>query len=249
MKRLAIIDDEPAARAYLRTLLAAYCPEIEVCGEADDVETAFQLLRHTRPQAILLDISLKDGTGFDLLDKFNPPPFRVIFTTAYDAFALRAFRYHALDYLLKPILSDDLVRAVDRLGFDQQEDFTQKINYLLESTRRNKLDKIALTSQEGTVFLQLDKIIRLQSDGNYTTFYLINSERYVISRQLKEFEDMMPEQDFFRLHQSHMVNIAFVKKILREDGGYAEMEDGSRLPIARRRKDEFIELVRRSSSF
>lgn len=249
MKRIAIIDDEQDAREYLRTSLTKFCPDIEICGEADNVESAFELLRQTRPHAVLLDISLKDQTGFDLLDRFPTPPFRVIFTTAYDEFALRAFKYHALDYLLKPIMPDDLIRAVDRIGIDKNDEFTQKISHLLESTRKHKLDKIALTSQEGTVFLHLDKIIRLQSDGNYTTFYLVNSERHVISRQIREFEEMMPENEFFRLHQSHMVNVAFVKKILREDGGYAEMEDGSRLPIARRRKEEFIELVRRNSSY
>ena len=249
MKRIAIIDDEPDARQSLRTLLNTLCPEVEICGEADSVESGYVLLRQTNPHGVLLDISMDDGTSFDLLDKFQRPNFQVIFTTAHDEFALKAFRYHALDYLLKPISPVELAQTIDRIKTEMPEDFPTRISHLLESTRTRQLNKITLTSQEGMVFLDLDQIIHLESEGSYTTFYVANGERHVIARPMKDFEEMLPEDDFFRLHQSHLVRMSSVKKILREDGGYALMENGNKVPIARRRKDEFMELMRQRFAF
>lgn len=244
MKRIAIIDDEPDARQMLRTLIDTLCPDVEACGEADSVESAYILIRQTQPHGILLDISMEDGTGFDLLEKFPHPTFQAIFTTAHDEFALKAFRYHALDYLLKPINPVELAQAIDRVKVTPPEDYSARINNLLESAQNGQLNKITLSSQEGMAFLRLDQIVRLESDGSYTTFHLLNQERHVVSRPMKEFEELLPDDEFFKLHQSHLVNLAFVKKILREDGGYALMEDGYKAPIARRRKEEFLEVMR-----
>ncbi len=243
MKRIAIIDDEPDARQVLQTMLHMLCPDVELCGEADGVQSGYILIRQRRPNAVLLDISMEDGTAFDLLDKFPHPEFQVIFTTAHDEFALKAFRYHALDYLLKPISPEALTQAIDRIKPEQPESIPAQISNLLESARTRQLNKITLTSQEGMVFLQIDQIVRLESEGSYTTFYLMNQEKHLIVRPMKSFEALLPEAVFFRLHQSHIVNLAFVKKILREDGGYALMADGSKVPIARRRKEEFMELL------
>ncbi len=244
MKRIAIIDDEVDARQALRTLLGSLCPNVEICGEADSVQSGFALLRQARPHGVLLDISMEDGTGFDLLDKFPNPAFQVIFTTAHDEFALRAFRYHAIDYLLKPINPAELAEAVDRIEPGMPENLPAQIGHLLDSVRSRKLDKITLKSQEGMVFLSIDQIVHLESDGSYTTFHLLNNERHLIARPMRDFEDLLPPEDFFKLHQSHLVNLAYVKKILREDGGSVLMADGARVPIARRRKDEFLEVVR-----
>ena len=243
MKRIAIIDDEPDARQALCTLLNSLCPDVEICGEAHSVESAYVLLRQTQPQGILLDISMEDGTGFDLLDKFSSPPFQVIFTTAHDEFALKAFRYHALDYLLKPINPEALAQAIDRIEPEMPKNFPARISSLLESVRNRQLNRITLTSQEGMIFLEIDQIVHLESEGSYTTFYLMNQEKHLIARPMKDFEDMLPEAVFFRLHQSHIVNLNFVKKVLREDGGYALMADGFKVPIARRRKEEFMEVL------
>lgn len=244
MKRIAIIDDELDARQVIRTLLETFCPEVEICGEADSVENAYMLIRQTQPDAILLDISMDDGSGFDLLDKFKQPSFKVIFTTAHDEFALKAFRYHAMDYLLKPIKPVELVQAIDLVKSENTEDYQTKISNLLDSTRTKKFDKITLTSQEGTSFVNIDQIVYLESDGSYTTFYLINKEKYLITKPMKEFEELLSEHDFFRLHQSYIVHLPFVKKVLREDGGYVLMEGDFKVPIARRRKEEFFELLK-----
>jgi two-component system LytT family response regulator len=248
MKRIAIIDDESDARQVLRTLLESLCPNVEVCGEADSVESAYVLIRQTQPHGILLDISLEDGTGFDLLDKFPQLPFQVIFTTAHDDFALKAFRYHALDYLLKPIIPQDLIQSVDRIQQIMPEYLPKQINNFLENTRTKQLDRITLNSQEGMVFLHTDQIVRLESEGSYTTFYTINNEKHLISRPLKEFEEFLSGQDFFRLHQSHMIQLSMVKKVLREDGWFVLMEGGYKVPIARRRKDEFLEVLKKRFS-
>ena len=244
MKRIALVDDEADARQLLRSMISSLCPDVEVCGEADSVESAYVLIRQTQPHVVLLDISLEDENGFDLLDKFPHPTFQVIFTTAHDEFALKAFRYHALDYLLKPINPVELAQAIDRVKQEVIPNFQAKISNLLESTRNKQLNKITLNSQEGMVFLRLDQIIRIESEGSYSTFYLLNQERHVVSRPMREFEELLPKDLFFKLHQSHLINLAFVKKILREEGGYALMEEGCKVPIARRRKDEFLEAMR-----
>lgn len=245
MKRIAIIDDEQDARQSLRTMIDTLCPNVEVCGDADSVESAYILIRQTQPDGILLDIELEDGTGFDLLDKFPNPSFQVVFTTAYDEFAIKAFRYHVLDYLLKPINPEELVEALDKINEITTEDYPTKIKNLLESTRTGRLNKITLTSLEGMVFVSLDQIVHLQSEGSYTTFYLLHNEKHLISRPIKDFENLLPSNEFFKVHQSHIVNFSHVKKILREDGGFALMENGNKVPIARRRKEEFLGILRR----
>ncbi len=244
MKRIAIVDDEADARQLLRSMITTLCPDVEICGEADSVESAYVLIRQTQPHAVLLDISLEEENSFELLDKFKQPTFQVIFTTAHDEFALKAFRYHALDYLLKPINPVELVQTIDRIKEGYSGNYPNRVRNLLESTRSGQLNKIALSSQEGMVFLRLDQIIRIESEGSYSTFYLLNQERHVVSRPMREFEDLLPKDLFFKLHQSHLINLAFVKKILREEGGYALMEEGCKVPIARRRKDEFLETMR-----
>jgi two-component system LytT family response regulator len=178
------------------------------------------------------------------VDKFKLPDFQIIFTTAHDEFALKAFRYHALDYLLKPINPAELAQTIDRVKGEASMNYPNQIRNLLENSRSGQLNKIALSSQEGMVFLRLDQLIRIESEGSYSTFYLLNQERHVVSRPMKEFEELLPKDLFFKLHQSHLINLAFVKKILREEGGYALMEEGCKVPIARRRKDEFLDAMR-----
>lgn len=245
MIRIAIIDDEQDARQMLRTIIETMCPDVEICGEADSVESAYVLIRRTNPDGILLDISMGDGTGFDLLEKFPSPDFQVIFTTAHDEFALRAFRFHALDYLLKPINPIELSQSIDRIKPETDDHFQTRISNLLESTQTKKFETLTLTSQEGMIFLKLDQITHLESDASYTTFHLINKERHLVVKPMKEFENILPEEDFFKLHQSYIINLNYVKKILREDGGYALLEGDSKIPIARRRKNDFLDLLKK----
>ena len=243
MERVIIIDDETNAREHLRNLIEEHCPQLQVIGEADGVESGFRLIREVQPQAIFLDISMRDGTGFHLLDKFDRHTFQVIFQTAFDEFAIKAFRYNAVDYLLKPVSANELVKAARKIVASQDQDhpaITQQLFNLIDSAKKQKFEKIVLHSSEGMHFVKVADIQHLQADANYTTFYLTSGEKITVTKTIKTFEELLPESSFFRPHQSYIVSLDCVSKILKEDGGYALMEDGSKIPISRRKKDQFI---------
>ena len=243
--RLALIDDEQQSRNTLRVLLQDYCPNVEIIGEADSVLSGFRLLQKIKPDAVFLDIQMGDGTGFDLLKKFPNPSFQVIFTTAFDEFAIKAFRFNAIDYLLKPIDIDELLRAVRKIKPSEEEPGTdERLSNLLETNKTGRFEKIALPSSEGVHFLELKDIVRLESDANYTTFHLESGEKVTVAKTLKNFEQLLPEEEFFRPHQSHIVNLAHIKKIIREDGGYLLMDGNSKIPISRSKKEDFLSLVK-----
>ncbi len=249
MKRVIIIDDESNSREHLKNLIEEYCPLLSVNGEADGVDSGFKLIQQLKPDAIFLDIAMQDGTGFDLLDRFNNYPFQVIFQTAFDEFAIKAFKYSAVDYLLKPVSISDLVKAANKIADDQnRSEITQQLSNLLELSKKKKFERIVLTSNEGMHFIETSDIVRLQADVNYTTFYLNSKERITVTKTIKSFEDLLPEDSFFRPHQSHIVNLKYVKKILKEDGGYALMEDDSKVSISRRKKDHFITVMQNNST-
>lgn len=241
MLRIAIIDDEADARFTLRTFLKKYCSEDQLVGEASGVAESYQLILQEQPDVLLLDIAMQDGTGFDLLDKFSNFNFQVIFTTAFDDFAIKAFQYNALDYLLKPIDADDLVRSLKRVRANSQKDFQQKIKGLLKLTQTQQVDKIALSSMKGLIFLRLNDITHLEADGNYTTFWMMNGESHTVVRTIKEYEELLPTNFFFRCHQSHIVNLNFVKRFIKEDGGQIQLDNGKKITVSRRKKDRLIE--------
>ncbi len=238
-----IVDDEQDARSVLRGMAAAYCPDIEFLGEADSVQSGVLLIRQLQPDVVFLDIQMKDGTGFDLLDFFPQPTFQVVFCTAHDSFALRAFRYHAMDYLLKPVSPLEFIAAVDRLKKRRPCGAIVLLGPLKESFQEKKFEKIAVSTSEGISFLMLEQILRLESDGSYTTFVLDSGEKVLVSRGLKEFEELLPESEFCRVHQSHLIPLGKVRKFLKEDGGYALMSNGDKIPVSRRKKDAFLELL------
>jgi two-component system LytT family response regulator len=243
MKRIVLIDDEVHVREVLRNLLSGLCPGVEIIGEADSVASGVQLIRQLKPEGILLDISMEDGTGFDLLNAFPSPDFKVIFVTAYDEFAIKAFKYNALDYLLKPVDPKELVRAIDKIKIEKQGIFQQKYYNFIQNSQQKQPLKIALNTQEGLVFIQLNQINYLAADSNYTTFFLLNKERIVVSRTLKDFEELLPPESFFRIHQSFMVSLDHVQKVLKEDGGFALVDGGIKIPVARRRKENFLKAL------
>ncbi len=193
---------------------------------------------------------MQDGTGFDLLDKFDEYSFQVIFQTAYDEFAVKAFKYNAVDYLLKPVSIEELIKAVDKISEEQNHpDLSQQLSSLLKLTKKKAFERIVLNSSEGMHFVEVADILRLQSDVNYTTFHLQSGERITVTKTIKTFEELLPEEAFFRPHQSHIVHLKYVKKVLREDGGYALMEDDTKVPISRNKKEVFINALKEQSSF
>ena len=239
-----IIDDEARARDNLIKLVQTFCPSAEIVGGAESVQEAIVLIERNKPDILFLDVQLPDGTGFDMLDRLSKIDFNVIFTTAYDEFAIKAFRYNAIDYLLKPIIPEDLATAFNKaMNHIQPEHVKKQISGLIQSTSENNFDRIVLPTSDGMVFAHTRDIIRLESCGNYCFVYLQNGERILTAQNLKLFEEILPETVFFRIHQSFIINTMYLKKIIRDDGDFVLTTDSAKIPIARRRKDDFIKLI------
>lgn len=239
-----LIDDESHARQTLRGLLADCAPDFRVIAEAKDVRSGLEVLRRERPDVVFLDIQMPDGTGFDMLDQLPGPGFHLIFTTAFDHFALKAFRYHAVDYLVKPVDPDELQATCRRIREQSMQRLTAgRLAGLLESFRRGKADKLTLSTSEGLVLLPLEEIVRLEASDSYTSFFTRSGERTMVARTLKNFDDLLPKKQFFRVHQSHLINLDLVRKVMSEDGDFAVMEGGAKVPVARRRKEAFLKAL------
>ena len=239
-----IIDDEYDARQSLIDLIQLTSPMVEIIGEAEGVRSGVELIHKSQPNLVFLDIQMKDGTGFDLLDSLHQVNFHLVFTTSYDEFALKAFHYSAADYLVKPITSKALIRAIQKaMAQKETNDYQEQVELLMENLAHNQIKKIALATQEGLIFLGLEEIIRLESFNSYTTFHTINREQITVAKNLRSFEAILPSHNFGRPHHSHIVNINHVSKFIREEGGFLIMVDESKIPISRRKKDTFFELL------
>ena len=237
---VVIIDDELKARLYLKRKLADCCPDVRIAGEAESVASGKKLLQEIRFDLLFLDVQLYDGTGFDLLDHFPDLKFNVIFTTAYNEFAIRAFRYNAIDYLLKPIDPEVLTIAVQKAReFTDQKNFQARMAQLLQAVADQELTRITLQTSQGFIFTSIRDITRIETYGNYSFVFLCDGERHLVSTNLKEFEEILPGSNFLRVHQSHIVNTAFLKKYLKK--GYVIMFDGKEIPVSRRRKNDLLD--------
>ncbi len=242
MISVVIVDDEALARATLKSMLSELCPDIRVIGEANGVTTGIREVLGKKPDALFLDVQMEDGTGFDLLDQFSAPEFSVIFTTGFDRFAVSAFENNALHYLLKPLHPNKLQEACNRLREkNQQEKLSQRLNGAREDIRGNELKNITLRSSNEIHFLKLQQIIRLESLDNCTFFYPVDRKRIFITKTIREYEKMLPNNQFFRTHQSHVINRNHVLKVVKEDGWQVLMSDGHSVPISRRRNADFLE--------
>ncbi len=244
MVKAIVIDDNNEARKTLIQLIQLIDLEVAIVGEAQGVQEGIALIKLANPELVFLDIQMLDGTGFDLLDHIPNPSFHIIFTTAYSEFALKAFEYLAIDYLLKPISPKALVRAINKITTVVNFHTAREQLALLQQNLSDKKEqRIALSTQDGLICLDLDDIIRLSSDGGYTTFFVLNGDKITISKNIKTFDHLLPPDQFARPHQSHMVNLKYINKILKEDGGYIEMSDTSHVPISRRNKEAFLKDV------
>lgn len=239
-----IIDDEKKGRESLSVLIKDYCKNVEILAMAESADEGYELIEKYDPDVVFLDIEMPNGNGFYLLEKFDQIKFQVIFTTAYDSYAIKAIKYHALDYILKPIDIDELKVAIGNVEkFIQSKPVENRYSGLVSERKLLPTSRIALPVKDGIAYLAVTDIVRVESDGSYSTFYTIDSKKYVVSKNLKEYEDILPSKEFFRSHKSHLINIKKVKKYLRTDGNFVEMEDGSIVEISRRKKDEFFELM------
>ncbi|MCB0687441.1 MAG: response regulator transcription factor [Saprospiraceae bacterium] len=241
MIKAVLIDDVPAALKMLASDLNQYCPEVEIVGTAGSVVEGAKLLKKLYPDVVFLDIELEDGTGFDLLQILPEVNFKIIFVTASDQHAIRAFRFSAIDYLLKPIDVDELKEAVFKASM---VDSREKVDVLLDHwTDKAENNRLALHSSEEIKVVEIGNIIRCESDNNYTTFHFTNGTKFLVAKTLKSFDQILSEKGFYRVHQSHLVNVQHIKSYIKTEGGYLMMSDQSRVPVAVRKKTEVLELL------
>jgi len=243
MIRAVIVDDEIDSIKVLQRLLNAYCPEVNIVGKADGVETALHTIQTCKPDLVFLDIEMTHGNAFDLLNQLQPIAFQVIFITAFDNYAIRAFKFSAVDYLLKPVDIDDLRGALDRVAQRVQgKSFLSQMETLLYNVETFQLtqQKMAVPTLTGLVFIPIKDIMRFEAKGSYTSIYLTNGEEVVATRNIKEYEDLLPEAIFCRIHNSHIINLHKIQKYHKGRGGYVIMDDGSNIEVASRRREEFL---------
>lgn len=239
-----IVEDEPKNVTLLKSMLEMCCPQVNVVGDAHSVETAMNVITKTNPDIVFLDIEISGGNSFQLLDILQPVKFDVIFVTAYDNHLLKAIKYSALDYLFKPINIKELVIAVNKsVEKVHGQKTAQQIEILLKhfSAPKNNAT-ITLPTSFGFYVIAVQNIIRCEAKGSYTVFYMNDGKSHTASKTLKEYEDILPKDVFFRAHHSHLINIHFIIKYHRGTGGIIEMKDKSEIPLAARRKNEFLNL-------
>lgn len=247
MIKAIVIDDVKIVRDAIVGLLTECASElITVIAEADSVKSGLIQINKHQPDVIFLDIEMKDGTGFDLLQQISIEKYKIVFITAYDHYAIKAFKYSAIDYLLKPIDPDELKTAVYKLkNAIEKEIIETKFNTLflnLKSLNQSP-EKIILKTTDSIYSINIKDIIRCESDNNYTRFYLVDGKKILTSVTLKEYEELFGGQKFFRIHQSHLINLLYFDYLKKQDGGLVVMKDKSCLPLASRKKDAFLKII------
>jgi len=246
MIKAVIIDDNPEIRAINKKLLSEYFIEVEMVGEADSVESAFAVIRQTQPHLVFLDIELNGGTGFQLLQKLKPYTFKVIFITGHNQYALKAIKFHAIDYILKPVNATEFQEAVqstleiiekDLPTNEQNEHFLQSFN------QKRSISKIMLRTADALHLVNITDILYCRNDNSYTTFYLLSGEKIMVSKGIVFYDEILSESGFFRPHQSYLVNLQHVRKLDKADGGYVVLNSGDEIPVSSRRKKGLIQLL------
>ena len=233
----------------LAAIIQKNCPELEIIGLAKDVKEGVDLVKTQKPDLVFLDISMPDGSGFDLLEQVAGSSFDLIFATASDQHAIRAIKYSACDYLLKPIDLDELKAAVNKVVKKKNAiPNMENLQFLIQHLKRSdeNFQKITLPTGNAYEIVNVKDIIRCEADGSYTTFFLVDKRKLMVSAGLKHYEELLPESDFIRVHHHHLINMNHVLRFLKEDGGYAVMTDGTKIEISRRKKEAFMEKLTRS---
>ncbi len=247
MIKTLIVEDEQKSRDVLVKIIEKNCPELSIIGMASNVSEGVEMIKSLKPDLVFLDITMPDGSGFDLLEQVQGQKFELIFATASNEHAIKAFKYSACDYLLKPIDIDELKNAVSRIEKRKNEaPDMQNLNFLIQQLKRSddNYQKITLPTGNAYEIINLKDIIRCEADGSYTYFFLSDKRKLMVSASLKHYEELLPEQDFIRVHHHNLINMNHVVRFLKEDGGYAVMSDGSKIEISRRKKDQFMDRLK-----
>ena len=239
-----LVDDEKNNRITLHKLLEKFCPLVNILAECDSVDTAIEAVDLHGADVVFLDVEMPGKNGFDLLAHYNYQcPFDVIFTTAYSQYAVKAIRFSALDYLLKPVDPEELIRAVHKLTVKRSEEIKNKQYELLEQKINNKdlgKKQLAISTLEGIYFATLDEIIHVDADSSYTKIYITSGDMIMSSKPLKYFEELLEDYDFVRVHQSHIINLKLIRRYVRGDGGQVIMMNGTEIEVSRRKKDDLL---------
>ncbi len=246
--KVVIVEDEKRSRETLRTLLEEFCKDVQVIATASSVNEAVKVLSVFSPDVVFLDIELQTGVGFDVLEQIKEPDFEIIFTTAFEKYAIQAIKFSSLDYLLKPIDLDELKQAVEKARERMDTNiYRQQIETLMQSIGKesHKQEKICLATTSGMEFIAIEDIVLCKADGSYTSFILRDTSTLLVSKHLKEYENLLAEQQFMRVHNSYLINLKEVKKYIKSDGGYIIMSNDMHVSISPRKKDELIESMKK----
>jgi two-component system, LytTR family, response regulator len=241
-----IVDDEQKGRESLKMLINEYSPQVEILALCSNVADAYTNIVKLNPDLVFLDIQMKEETGFDLLKKFDKVNFEVIITTAHSNYAITAIKYSAIDYLLKPIDIAELKESVNRVVEKKSApDLLQRLGNLIENVKVSSVEdyKLAIPSSDGLMFIKATEIIYCEAEGNYTNFFLRNGKKNIVSKTLKEYENILNNHQFFRVHHSYLVNLKEIVKYTRGDGGFVTMSNGVNLDVSKRKKESFLERI------
>lgn len=244
MKKVLIIDDEKRIRDFVKRMIDSFGLNVEVFTDGENVETGLNAIKTLKPDIVFLDIQMPDGTGFDLLNQVGEKSFELIFITAFQEYAIMAIKFSALDYILKPIDAEELKtalqNALDTIEFKKEETQYEALTHNLNNHQKRKL---VLKTQESVHVVDLSEIIRCEADKNYTFFYLNNGKKILVSRTLKDFELLLANHGFFRVQQSHLINLEYIDRYDKTEGGSVVMKDGAAVPLSTAKKDQFFQLL------
>lgn len=239
---VVIIDDEPMARETIKSIIVDRFPEINIVGQAGSVQSAIETINITKPDLVFLDVDLTDGYGFDILTILKPINFKVIFITAHQEYAIKAIKFSAFDFILKPVSVTELSDAITRVKIeDDSNNQSLKWNAFFSNISDKEQKNIVLKTSESIHLVNVNDIIKCEADNNYSTFYLVDGKKIVISKGLKEYEDMLGDLGFFRVHQSHLINLKFVSRYDKRDGGFVVLKDESHVPVSQRKKQKLLD--------
>jgi two-component system LytT family response regulator len=247
MITVIIVDDEKLIREMIAGILESECRDVSVIAHSDSVESAYSAIKTLKPDLVLLDIKMADGTGFDLLEKFDTINFKVIFVTAFEEYAIQAFEFSAIDYVLKPVRPENLVQAIRKAEHSIQAELSLKLNTLLSnlSTSSNDEKKLVLKTSENIHIVNINNIVRLESDQNYSVIHMLDGRKIMVSKTLGDYDELLKQEDFFRAHKSHLINLKQIKRYEKVNGGSLVMSNGSHIPVASRKKEQLLGIFER----
>ena len=248
MIKAVIIEDEAKGRHNLKSLLSQHCEEVEVIGEAGSVQEGVDLLSDPdiQPDLAFLDISLPDGLVFKMLNELRPVNFEVVFITAFEQYAIKACEYSSIGYILKPIDPDQLKEAVARIRYRRDQNIDKRLEIFNNAYNNpNAFTKMSISALDGMYFVNIKDIVRFEAEDNYTHIFLCNGERITASKTIKSYEDLLAPFNFYRVHKRHVINLNYMRKFVKGDGGYLIMDDDIKIEVSRRRRPAFMEQMRR----